>query len=185
MSTRTFRLSSPHMHGDDIRDFQIVLNRRFEAWRIGRRVGVDSEYGMETRDAAMQVCVGLGIVAGTEMAHGVLPELRIKLRHPGRRTPEEMARAKSAAARRFRAQLRKQFTEAHHGVETFDGVPVAAWMVPSLRWARNHGWSGVVFSGFRSCEHQKEVAADFAARKHMTIAQLYPNGVCASNHVGQ
>src|SRR5262245_34173112 len=99
MTPRTFRLTTPLMHGDDVRDFQILLNRRFEAWRIGRRVGVDSAYGNETRDAAMQVCVGLGIVAGTAMAHGVLPELRIKLRHPSRRTADELARSKSAAAK--------------------------------------------------------------------------------------
>ena len=39
-------------------------------------------------------------------------------------------------------------------------------------------------SGYRSCEHQKKVAAEYAASKGMTLAQVYPNGPCASNHVG-
>jgi hypothetical protein len=184
MTPRTFRVTSPHMSGDDVREFQMLLNRRFKAWRIGRRVGVDSVYGKETREAAMQVCVGLGIVAATAMAHGVVPELRTKFRHPARRTPDELKRSKSAAAKRFRKQLRDQFAQPHDGLETFDGKPVAAWIVPSLRWAREHGWTGTVTSGFRTCEHQKQVAADFAASQGTTVAAIYPNGPCASNHVG-
>ena len=184
-TTRTFSLTSPHMTGDDVREFQLLLNRRFAAWRIGRRVDVDVDYGKDTRDAAAQVCIGLGIVPETAMAHGVTPDLRIKLRHPKRRTPEEIARSNGPAAKHFRAQLRRQFAANHQGLEIFDGVQVASWIVPSLRWAREHGWSGVVVSGFRTCAHQKDVAAAFAARKQTTVAKLYPNGPCASNHVGE
>lgn len=35
------------------------------------------------------------------------------------------------------------------GTVQFDGVPVAAWIVPQLRWARSHGWKGRVTSGWR------------------------------------
>lgn len=184
-TSRTFALSSPHMEGEDVREFQRLLNHRFAAWKIGRRVVVDGDYGGDTRDAAMQVCVGLGIVAETAMSQGVTPELRIKMRHPRRRTPQEISRSQGPAAKHFRARLRRQFAPAHHDVAMFDGVQVAAWIVPSLRWARNHGWTGVVVSGFRTCEHQMEVAADFARRQHKTIAEIYPNGPCASNHVGR
>lgn len=183
--SRTFVLRSPHMTGDDVREFQRQLNRRFEAWKIGRRVRVDGDYGKDTRDAVLQVCVGLGITAETAMSNGLEPELRIKIRHPERRTRSEIERSMGRAAKMFRARLRKQFAAAHNDVEVFDGVQVAAWMVPSLRWARDQGWTGVVVSGFRTCEHQKEVAAAFAARKGKTVAQIYPHGPCASNHVGQ
>ena len=71
-----------------------------------------------------------------------------------------------------------------HGVEVIDGVEVAAWIAPSLLWARRHGWTGRVTSGFRTCRHQMEVAARFAAQQHKTVAQIYPHGPCASNHVG-
>jgi len=185
-TSRTFALHSPHMSGDDIRDFQRLLNHRFAAWKIGRHVAVDGDYGTDTRKAATQVCIGLGILPEKAMEHGVTPELRIKLRHPNRRTPNEIQRARGAEAKQFRAKLRKQFAEPAHrtGVEQFDGKPVAAWMVPSLRWARDHGWTGVVVSGFRTCEHQKVVAAAFAASLGKTVAEVYPNGPCASNHVG-
>jgi hypothetical protein len=172
------------MHGDDIREFQILLNRRFAAWRIGRRVGVDGKYGKDTREAAMQVCAGLGIIAATAMAHGVMPELRTKLRHPGKRTPEEISHSRSREIKRFRAQLRKQFAGDGDGVTLFEGVQVADWIVPHLRWARRHGWTGAVNSGYRTCEHQKQEAAAYAARIGKTVAQVYPHGPCASNHVG-
>jgi hypothetical protein len=171
------------MGGEDVRDFQVLLNARFAAWQIGRRVDVDSAYGKDTRDATLQVCIGLGI-ATEALSHGLEPELRIKIRHPRRRTDEEIRRSNGPAAKHFRDHLRKQFA-VHHGVETFDGKQVAAWMVPSLRWARDHGWTGVVTSGFRTCERQKTVAAAFAASLHMTVEQVYPHGPCASNHVGE
>jgi hypothetical protein len=112
---------------------------------------------------------------------GVTPQLRIKLNDPSTRTAQEKERAAGVAAKEFRAKLRQRFKVA---VAEFDGVPVASWMIPSLRWARENGWRGRVVSGFRSCEHQQVVAAQFAKSEGMTVAQLYPNGPCASNHVG-
>jgi hypothetical protein len=35
------------------------------------------------------------------------------------------------------------------GTASFDGVPVAKWIIPELRWARDHGWGGRVTSGWR------------------------------------
>lgn len=186
VTARTFVLSDPHMQGDDIAEFQRELNSRFEAWDISKRIDVDKDYGQHTRDAAREVCTGLGIDDQEAMKHGVPPELRIKIRHPDRRTPAEEQRSKGPQATAFRAHLRKQFTVVSApGLQMFDGCEVAAWIVPSLKFAREHGWTGHVVSGFRSCEHQKKVAADFAARQHKTVAQIYPNGPCASNHVGQ
>lgn len=43
---------------------------------------------------------------------------------------------------------------------------------------------GQVVSGYRDCAHQTTVAQVYAASKHMTVAQVYPSGPCASNHVG-
>ena len=36
----------------------------------------------------------------------------------------------------------------------------------------------------RDCAHQHVIGAAFAAKQGRTLAQEYPNGVCASNHVG-
>jgi len=184
MAARTLVLRSPHIRGEDVALFQADLNRRFEAWKINKRVAEDEDYGKGTRDAAREVCSGLGIRHEAAMKNGVTPGLRTKIRHPDRRTDAEIERSKSSEASAFRARLRKEFVGPVAGLETFDGVQVAAWMVASLRWARAHGWGGSVTSGFRTCEHQKAVAAAFAARQGKTVAQIYPNGPCASNHVG-
>ena len=109
---RTFKLTSPHVTGADVRDFQRTLNRRFAAWKAGRRVAVDGDYGRDTREAARQVCRGLGIVHEEAMRHGVTPDLRKKFRDPTRRTPEEISRARSASAKAFRAKLRAESRRA-------------------------------------------------------------------------
>jgi hypothetical protein len=107
-TSRTFALRSPHMAGEDVRDFQRLLNRRFAAWKIGRRVAVDGDYGDDTREATRQVCHGLGIDEGA-MQNGVSPELRTKIRHPEKRTDAELARSRSAEVKAFREHLRGQF----------------------------------------------------------------------------
>jgi hypothetical protein len=109
---RTFKLKSPHITGPDVHDFQRALNRRFAAWKIERRVVLDSDYGKDTREAARQVCQGLGIDHEEAMRHGVPPELRSKIRDPTRRTPEEITRSKGPRAKAFRAKLRAQFKNA-------------------------------------------------------------------------
>lgn len=40
---------------------------------------------------------------------------------------------------------------------TFDGKQVPSWMIPSLRFARAHGWTGTVTSGVRSTEEQARI----------------------------
>jgi hypothetical protein len=184
VTARTLVLSSPHMTGEDIGEFQRELNRRYDAWGINKRIDDDNDYGNDTRDAAREVCTGLGIDHEIAMKDGVTPALRIKIRHPDHRTPAEIERSKGEAASAFRARLRKQFAVAS-GLQMFDDVDVAAWIVPSLKWAREHGWTGHVVSGFRTCAHQRQVAAEFAASIGKTVAQVYPHGPCASNHVGQ
>lgn len=181
-AARTFKLTTPLMTGDDIREFQSDLQARFAAWTINETVGADGYYGQGTHDAAQQVCTGLGILPDVAMKHGVAPDLRVKIRHPETRTADEITRSESAGAKEFRAKLCEQHKNAP---TTFDGCPVASWIVPSLQWARKNGWSGRVASGYRSCEHQRDVVAPEYAKQHrMTVAQAYPHGPCASNHCG-
>ncbi len=100
------------MKGEDVRDFQRELNRRFSAWRINKRIIEDADYGKQTRDAAREVCTGLGIDHQPAMKNGVTPHLRTKIRHPDRRTNAEIARSEGDAAKKFRAELRKRFKAA-------------------------------------------------------------------------
>lgn len=39
------------------------------------------------------------------------------------------------------------------GLGTFDGIPVANWIIPILNWARSHGWGGHITSGYRTHAH--------------------------------
>jgi hypothetical protein len=102
---RTFRLESPLMRGRDIAAFQRLLNERFAAWNVDKRIDVDGEYGPMTRRAARQAVYALGI-SGTELAHGVTPELRTKLRRPSGRSPDEVAHA--SRRRGWLGRLRRQ-----------------------------------------------------------------------------
>lgn len=45
------------------------------------------------------------------------------------------------------------------GLTTFDGTPICKWIADELSWAREHGWTGRVESGYRSEQHQREVCA--------------------------
>jgi hypothetical protein len=44
---------------------------------------------------------------------------------------------------------------------TIDGVRVASWIAPRLRWARQHGWRGRVVSGIRSRRLQAQLYAEW------------------------
>lgn len=41
--------------------------------------------------------------------------------------------------------------------QLIDGVRVASWIAPRLRWARRNGWRGTVISGIRSRAHQQRL----------------------------
>lgn len=71
-----------------------------------------------------------------------------------------------------------------HGTRTFDGLPVAAWIVPVLQWARGHGWAGHASSGYRDHAHQWKAAVEYGlshypggnpfGSDHLTVD--YPGG---------
>jgi hypothetical protein len=42
-------------------------------------------------------------------------------------------------------------------LDHFDGKPVAGWIASELRWARSHGWTGSVTSGFRTDAEQTRI----------------------------
>lgn len=69
---------------------------------------------------------------------------------------------------------------ATSGVTKFDGVPVAAVAVPYLQWARDHGWTGKLVSGWRDPKYSESLCYRICGRPHCP-------GICAgttSNHVG-
>ena len=163
---RTFRLESPPMRGRDVAGFQQLLNGRFAAWNIDKRIDVDGEYGAMTRRAARQAVYALGI-SGTELAHGVTPELRSKLRRLSRRTGEEIAHA--ARRRGWVGRLRRQhegrgaqaalaYARKHLGVvesppSTNRGPLIDRWnratgTMPGSPWCGNFANACLMAAGF-------------------------------------
>jgi hypothetical protein len=100
---RTFRLTKPRMKGDDVLDFQRLLNKRFRSWRVPDTLAEDGEFGPRTRSAARQVAHGLGLAAA-EYEHGITHGVRVLIRDVDRRS----AAQKTAFGRRaeFRKKLR-------------------------------------------------------------------------------
>ena len=115
---RTLRLTKPRMTGDDVKAFQRMLNRRFEAWHVPRRLGEDGELGPETRKAARQIAYGLGL-AEAEYEHGFSPAVRTLMREPSRRTPAQAERARRRAG--WRKQLRARSTARAASLATLLG----------------------------------------------------------------
>ena len=89
------------------------------------------------------------------------------------------ARRATAKKLRFLHHHRARKRKAR-GVATFDGIPVAAWMVKWLRKSRDNGWQGVLVSGFRTPHHSEALCLDMCGQPSCP-------GTCAgktSNHVG-
>jgi hypothetical protein len=114
---RTFLLTTPAQHGEDIRELQQELNRRLEHWGIKLRVKTDGVYGVATKRAAMTVAYGLGIDR-SDFADGVQPDTRSKIRHAGekddlRSTPE---RERARKRRDWVKRLAKRYSRKNGGV---------------------------------------------------------------------
>ncbi|MGH3870632.1 MAG: peptidoglycan-binding domain-containing protein [Pseudonocardiaceae bacterium] len=46
------------------------------------------------------------------------------------------------------------------GVSNFEGKPCANWLIPYLRWAREHGWQGRLTSGWRDPAYSEKLCRD-------------------------
>lgn len=60
------------------------------------------------------------------------------------------------------------------------GKPIADWIVPILQWASQHGWHGIVTSGYRTFYEQAQLnaAGDFSAPAGLSNHETttYPGG---------
>jgi peptidoglycan hydrolase CwlO-like protein len=94
---------------------------------------------------------------GLTAAHDQLASRQDRLRGDRRRLRARLERLTGIAADALSAA----------GLQTFSGIPVAAWVYPILVYAANHGWNGhlVQYDGFRTFSDQVAVQglADIAA----------------------
>jgi hypothetical protein len=109
---RTFKLGSKPMKGDDIHAWQVHLNRQLRKLKIDHEVAVDGEYGGETSRWSKRVLYALGLTSGKWA--GVTPEMRIKARHPGKRTRAELSAARKRGP--WLRRLRKSQSAPKGGV---------------------------------------------------------------------
>jgi hypothetical protein len=68
--------------------------------------------------------------------------------------------ARGIARRRKQHKLAKEAAKPRAGVAMFEGKPVAAWMKPHLDFARGNGWTGFVYSGYRTPEESEQICID-------------------------
>lgn len=105
MAARTLKLTSPPMHGEDVKAWQRTLNRQLAMWKVNHKIKVDGDYGVLTRDTGDTVLHGMGI-AQKAADKGYTPWLRSKVRRR-RRTPAELVRFN--ARKDWREALRKRY----------------------------------------------------------------------------
>lgn len=134
----------------NVSDLQQSLNRFTEKYLLGvGKLKVDGDKGKATNSRIKRVKWYLGY--GKDRNAKVTSQFVRRMRHPHSlrySTPRMLA----AGANRRRLE-RKHAKEAMHptsGVTNFDGRPCAAWLVPYLEWAREHGWHGWLVSGYRT-----------------------------------
>jgi hypothetical protein len=123
MSDVVLRLTSPHMTGTVVEQFQRDMNTRLDAWDVPFHVDVDGDYGPVSRDTAKSLLYGLGVDVAESDFDGVGPNDRLKVRH-GWDQLDDAERERWKA----RADWRKRLAERYGG-----GAVGAA-----LKFARDH-----------------------------------------------
>ncbi|MDP2712317.1 MAG: M23 family metallopeptidase [Solirubrobacteraceae bacterium] len=78
---RTFKITSPHMRGDDIKAWQREIKHEFSRMDINCPIVADGIYGVATRAYNASLCHAIGMIAGDVMSKGITPELRTRIRN--------------------------------------------------------------------------------------------------------
>jgi peptidoglycan hydrolase-like protein with peptidoglycan-binding domain len=170
------------MSPDQVKALQTALNA-FTGKRLHgvAPLMVDGVKGRATVKRIREVKGYLGYTGRAARSPAADKEFMQRLRHP-RSARYSNPRMLARALRRRRAQKRtaKASMAPRAGVATFDGRPVAAWMVPYLEWARQNGWKGTLNSGWRDPAYSEHLCLNMCGRPSCP-------GKCAgrtSNHAG-
>jgi peptidoglycan hydrolase-like protein with peptidoglycan-binding domain len=136
----------------DGHELQVALNEFAERHLMGLApIVVDGKIGPATRKRIRAVKYYLGYTGPGRKSTAADAALLRRLRRPRSTRYSSPAMLARALRRRRRQQkVAKQSAKPRAGVVKFEGRPVAAWLVPYLTWARQHGWQGTLSSGYRS-----------------------------------
>lgn len=138
---RTLHMTSPPMHGKDVKDLQAALNLWSHAHGVGRRVVVDGRYGDATRHLLGVVGYSMGLRSWDASKNTI----RL-VYHPWLRNPAQRRRAAQ------RAKQAKGVSNIVHHAVTFIGVhespPGSNRGRPNPSgWERNFGMDGAQWCG--------------------------------------
>jgi hypothetical protein len=143
----------------DIEELQRSLNRFTDRYLVGvRHLQVDGDKGHATNSRLTRVKWYLGYGGSAQKSAKVTPEFVRRMRHPhSLRYSSPKMLAAGANRRRLQRKHARASAKPRDGVASFDGKPVAAWLVPYLTWARDNGWHGVLVSGYRTPEYSQHL----------------------------
>lgn len=111
--SRTLKIDTPPMKGDDVDAWRVTLNKQMETWDVAFRLPVKGPYDVAVRSLTASVCHGLGLSNASEaMKDGLTPELRIKLRNKNQ-TPEEKKRYAERKSWRVAFAKRHEDSKVH------------------------------------------------------------------------
>jgi hypothetical protein len=162
----------------EIRSLQKDLNAFTSRWldKVAP-IMVDGEKGHATNTRIRTAKYYIGYTGKPQRSSSVSPVFRRRLNHPkGDAVPAAMRARGEERRRRQHERVSNPV-----GVTTFDGRPVAKWMVKYLAFARSHGWRGTLNSGYRDPEKSEQICIRMCG--HPTCP-----GRCAgrnSNHSGK
>jgi murein DD-endopeptidase MepM/ murein hydrolase activator NlpD len=117
MSDRIFKVTSPHMKGNDIKLWQREVKKLFAKMRIDCPIKADGDYGVATRSFTADLVHANGMSAHVQMRDGITPQLRTLLRNaPGSLNAHQKKTRDSQNRKDYRATLRKRFAHANGSV---------------------------------------------------------------------
>lgn len=120
---RTFKVQQDAMSGVDIQQWQEAFNRQMAKWNIDYRIEADGDYGLATRSATATWLYALGIEQN-EMADGVTPELRSKIRN---RRLDRAEKARFAARTVWRRRLRAKWAKGAKVARPVNKIYASSW----------------------------------------------------------
>lgn len=166
---RTFKITSPYMKGQDIMNWQHEIKDEFAKLDIDCPIVLDGIYGVVTRSYTASLVHALGMTAGKEMASGVTPDLRSKIRNRKLSNDEQRL---FIERQNWRRKLRQRYASSkivtvhrpvakiledswgfhppvHDGLDviTLPNAPLFAMVKSKIIDVRSGGWWGKAPSG--------------------------------------
>jgi hypothetical protein len=166
-----------------VRELQTALNRFTDKYLESvPPLIADGERGQLTNKRIRRVKFYLGYKVPEHRSSKVDDDFMRRLEHPrSARASSPAMVARGLARRRKQHKHAREAAKPRAGVAMFAGKPVAAWIKPHLDFARANGWTGFIYSGYRTPEESEAICFQKCGRATCP-------GTCggrSSNHSGR